>query len=180
VGEKVTGEARIGGGRNRELVVVRNTRRKLFNRDRKGVFLEIFAATANLGWAAEAAGVCRQTISKHLMSDPDFAAAYEAALNVSRLRLKAKLVETKKPEAGFAIGCDMEVPDIDMPFDKSLAVLREFEREVKVGRKAGRAPRVASNAEVVKALTKRVKALEARVKRRGGERGEAFQGGRGA
>jgi hypothetical protein len=147
-------------------VVVRNARRKLFNRERKGTFLTFFASTGNLGWAAEEAGICRQTVSKHLMSDPEFAAAYEQALDVSRLRLKAALVEIKKPETPIVIDGEVEVPDVEMPFDKAIAVLREFEREVKVGRKAGRAPQVASNAEVVKALTKRVKALEARVKRR--------------
>ena len=66
---------------------------------------------------------------------------------------------------------EVVVPDVDMPFDKAIAVVREFERKVKVGRKAGRAPRVASNEEVMKELTKRVKALEARVKRRGGAGG---------
>lgn len=165
------GEERTGGGRNREAVIVRNRRRKLFNRERKGRFLEMFAATANVGWAAEEAGVCRQTVSKHLMSDPEFAAAYEGALEVSRLRLKAKLLETRKPEAPFEVGGDVvgsdgEVPDIDMPFEQQIAVLREFEREVKVGRRQGRSPRVASNDEVLKALTKRVAALEKRVKRR--------------
>jgi hypothetical protein len=162
------------------LVIVRNPRRKLFNRERKGKFLTFFASTGNLGWAAEEADICRQTVSKHLMSDPEFAAAYAQALDVSLLRLKGTLVETKKPEKPIVIDGEVEVPDIDMPFDKAIAVLREFEREVKVGRKAGRAPRVASNAEVVKALTKRVKALEARVKRRGGADRCENQEGRGA
>jgi predicted DNA-binding protein YlxM (UPF0122 family) len=154
-------------------VIVRNPRRKLFNRERKGKFLSFFASTGNLGWAAEEAEISRQTVSKHLMSDPEFKAAYEQALEVSRLRLKASLVEIRKPEAPIVIDGDVEVPDTDMPFDKAIAVLREFEREVKVGRKAGRAPRVASNAEVVKDLTRVVKAQWRMAERRHGRDGSA-------
>ena len=160
---------RIQSGHNREAVIVRYPKRKLFNRDRKKVFLEWFAATANLGWAAEKAGVCRQTVSKHLMSDPEFAGRYEDALKVSRLRLNAKLVETRKPEAPLEIDCEIEAPDLVIDFDKGLAVLREMEREVTLGRRQGRMPRVASNAELLKALAKRVKVLAQRVRRRGGE-----------
>ena len=146
--------------------MVRYPCRKLFNKERKKIFLEWFAATANLGWAAEKAGVTRQTVSKHLMSDPVFAAAYEDALGASRLRLKAKLIETKQPEAPLAIDCEIEAPDIDIAFDKGLAMLREMEREVKLGRKQGRMPRIASNAEVKAAVAKRMKIFGARMRAR--------------
>lgn len=162
---RLQGDDRIQSGRNRERQIVRHPNRKLFNAARKKIFLEWFAATANLGWAAEKAGVTRQTVSKHLFSDPDFAARYDDALRVSRLRLKAKMLETRKPEAG-AFELELEPPDIDMPTEKGLAVLRELEREMTIGRRQGRTPRIASNEEVMKALTKRVKALEDRVKRR--------------
>jgi hypothetical protein len=154
-------------------VIVRNPRRKLFNRGRKTKFLSFFALTGNLGWAAEEAGIRRQTVSKHLMSDPEFAAAYEQALDVSRLRLKGALVEIKKPEKPIVIDGEVEVPDTDMPFEKAIAVLREFEREAKLGRKAGRAPRVASNAEVMNELTRRVKAQWRMAERRHGRDGSA-------
>jgi hypothetical protein len=170
---ELTGDQRIGGGRNREAVIVRNAGRKLFNKERKGDFLTHFASTGNLGWAAEEADISRQTVSKHLMSDPEFAALYEQALDVSRLRLKASLVEIKKPETPIVIDGEVEVPDIDMPFEKRLAVLREFEREVKMGRKPGRAPRVASTAEVVTDLTKAVKAQWRMAERRHGRDGSA-------
>lgn len=175
---------RIRGGRNRELVIVRNVRRKLFNRARKKTFLDFFAATANLGWAAEKADISRQTISKHLVKDSEFAAAYREALDVGRLRLEAKLLETKKPEAplfpsdGAGSGADGtgdgdEIPDIDMEFDKALAVFRELGREVKVGRKQGAPARVASNDETLKELTKRVRAMWVRAERRHGRDGSA-------
>lgn len=175
---------RIRGGRSRELVIVRNVRRKLFNRARKKIFLDFFAATANLGWAAEKADISRQTISKHLVKDSEFAAAYREALDAGRLRLEAKLLETKKPEAPLfppdggdsgadGTGDEDEIPDIDMDFDKALAVFRELGREVKVGRKQGAPARVASNDETLKELTKRVRAMWVRAERRHGRDGSA-------
>jgi hypothetical protein len=101
------------------------------------------------------------------MSDPEFAAAYEDALRVARLRLKAKTLETPKPEAPLAADGDIEPPDIDMPVDKALAVLREMEREVTLGRKRGATPRIASNAEVEAAVRKRLRVFARRGLRRG-------------
>ena len=50
------GEAvRVHPNKHREAQVARTGGRKLFNRARKKAFLEWFAATANLGWAAEKA-----------------------------------------------------------------------------------------------------------------------------
>jgi|GEM_PF-1397836 len=159
---------RLQPNKHREAQVARTGGRKLFNRARKKIFLEWFAATANLGWAAEKAEVCRQTVAKHLMSDPEFYAAYEDALKVSRLRLKAKLIETRKPEAPLAIDCDVEAPDIEIEFEKGLAMLREMDREVTLGRKRGRTPQIASNDEVTRQLSRRVIGLEKRVRRRRG------------
>jgi hypothetical protein len=171
-----SGEERIQAGRNREVVVVRNPRRKLFSRERKTAFLQWFAATSNLGWSAEVAGVARQTVAKHLQSDPEFRAAYDEALKVSLLRLKAKTMETRKPEAPLAHVGDVlshegeiDAPDLDMPIDQALAVIREQEREVRIGRRHGPMPRVASNQELLGALAKRVKVLAKRVRRRRAE-----------
>jgi hypothetical protein len=154
--------------------VVRDSGRKRFDRGRKTVFLEWFAATSNLGWAAEKAGVLRQTVSKHLQSDAEFRAAYDEALKVSLLRLKAKTMETKRPEAPLSHAGEMlsgedevEAPDLDMPIDLALAVIREQEREVRIGRRPGPMPRVASNEELLGALKKRVRVLAQRVRRRG-------------
>lgn len=158
---------RTQGGRNREVQIVRSPKRKLFGRESKKIFLEWFAATANLGWAAEKAGVTRQTVSKHLLADAEFAGAYEDALRVSRLRIKAKVLETKKPETPLTVEGDMEAPDIEMDHDKALAVLREMEREVTLGRKQGRTPRIASNAEVKALVAKRMKIFGARMRARG-------------
>ncbi len=152
-------------------MIVRNQRRKLFNRERKKTFLEFFAATGNLGWAAEEAGICRQTVSKHLMSDPEFGAAYEEALNVSRLRLKSSLVEIKKPEQPIVIDGTVEVPEIDMPFEQKIAVLREMEREVKIGRRRGRTPQIAPNAQLFKALHQALIGFEKEMRRLGGGEG---------
>jgi hypothetical protein len=146
---------RLHAGHNREIQVVRYPNRKLFNRARKQVFLEWFAATA-------------QTVSKHLMSDPEFAGAYDDALRVSRLRLKAKMLETPKPETPLDPVGEIEPPDIDMLIEKGLAVLREMERAVTLGRNRGAPPRIASNAEVEAAVRKRFKIFAARGRGRKG------------
>ena len=160
--------ARVHPNKHRELQVARTGGRKLFNRARKRTFLQWFAATSNLGWAAEKAGVTRQTVSKHLQSDAEFRSGYDEALQVSLLRLKAKTMETRKPEAPLSFEGEIDAPDLDMPIDQALAVIREQEREVRVGRRRGAMPRVASNKELLGALAKRVKVLAGRVKRRGG------------
>ena len=54
--------------------------RKLFGKERRQTFLEWFAATGNLGFAAEQAGVTRQTVSKHRLNDAEFAGEYERAI----------------------------------------------------------------------------------------------------
>ena len=84
------------------------------------------------------------------------------------LRAKAKSLETKRKEAEAGGGGEedeIEVPDLDIDRDQAMRLVREHERTLLFGRKPGRAPRIASNEEVLQALRKRVKALEARVKR---------------
>ena len=169
--------ARLQPNKHREVQAARTAGRKLFGAARKQIFLNWFAATANLGWAAEKAGVCRQTVAKHLTTDPEFRADYDAALETARRRLLGKMLETKKPEPragdagdGSGVG-EAEIPDIDIPFDKALAILREMKREATVGRKHGRTPTIAPNGEVMKAVVKRAQALWRRVQRRKGVAG---------
>ena len=163
--------ARIRPSRERMLQVGRNGRRKLFGKARKETFLQWFALTGNLGIAAEKAGVARQTISKHRLSDPEFEAAYSQAIELGVPDLKARLLEYLKGRPRLNVVGEIEAVDDDA-FDPQLAiqVLREQERMMNAGgsgvgrpRKAGRAPRVATNDEVRKALVKRLVAFGIRV-----------------
>jgi hypothetical protein len=95
------------------------------------------------------------------------------------------MLETARPDAGSdgesGLTFEMEPPEIDMPLEKGLAVLREMDREVVLGRKRGRMPTVAPNAELEKALVKALKAMKRRIARRdGGVHGVLAIGGAGA
>jgi hypothetical protein len=158
--------------------VARTGGRKLFGRARKETFLQWFAMTGNVELAAEKAGVCRQTVAKHRLSDPEFEAAYSQAIQLGVPDLRARLLAYMSGRPKLNVVGELEPPD-DRDFDPQLAIqiLREQERMMNAGgsglgrpRKTGRAPRVASNAEVTAALTKalRVYRKRAEAKRAGG------------
>jgi hypothetical protein len=173
-GSAVAGEAgvRLVPGRNRTLQVRQNGGRKLFGKARKEVFLNWFAATANVGFACERAGVTRQTVSRHRLSDPAFAAAYHDAIALGvpdlQARLQAWLNGRPKLDAHGAL----QPPD-EEAFDPQLAlqILREQQRMIAgheggpgQPRKQGRRPKVATNAQVKEALVKALKAFGVRTK----------------
>jgi hypothetical protein len=147
--------ARIHAGRNREIQVVRYPRRKLFDRARKDVFLEWFAATCNMGWSAEKAGVSYKTVSRHIRDDPDFRAEYEESMRAGVLRVKAISLATRRQEERIGIDGEIDAPELDdVDRDQAMRLVREHERTLHLGRKQGRMPKVAPNAEVRAALVK--------------------------
>jgi hypothetical protein len=166
---------RIRPNKHRVLQAVRTGERKLFGKRRKDVFLQWFALTANVGFSAKQAGVCRQTVSKHRLSDTEFEASYRQAIALALPDLQARLFAYLKGRPKLNIHGEFEPPD-DEDFDPQLAlqILREQQRmmaaqERAPGRalKKGRMPRVATNEEVEAALTKALKALAARKKAAG-------------
>jgi len=169
-------EGRLHGNKHREVQVARTGGRKLFDEAAKQAFLEWFAATCNLSWAAEMAGFSYKTVLRHRMNDADFADAFDRALAQGYPRLEAKRLETKRQPLARSIEGDWEPPD-DMPEmspERMDAILRERGRQlaaVAAGagrrRQRGRAPKVASNAEVREALAKRLAAFRARIRARG-------------
>jgi hypothetical protein len=164
------GGERIASGRNRELQVARDGSRKLFKGKLRKRFLEYFAATANAKWSADRVGIAYQTVWKHRMKDPRFAEAYDRALDQALARVRAKLVETRIKAEPIEIDGDFDAPELDeIDPQIGLAILREhgwgLSGPSPLGRprKAGRAPQVASNAEVRAALVKRLEAFGERV-----------------
>lgn len=161
------GEGRIQANRHRDIQVARSGGRKLFDPAAKTVFLEWFAATCNLAWAAEMAGFNYKTVLRHRMNDPDFAADFDRAMAQGYARLEAKRLETKRQPLRIGIEGDWDAPELDMPDERVDAILRERGRQLAGEKKAGRAPRAASNAEVREALTKRLAAFRDRIRARG-------------
>jgi hypothetical protein len=167
---------RIRPGKHREVQVARTGERKLFKGKVRKLFLEYFAATANAKWSAERAGVAYQTVWKHRMKDPGFAEDYDRALEQALARVRAKLVETKIRQSPAEIDGDWEVPELEEIDPRvGLQILREhgwgLSGRNPLGRpkKAGRAPRAASNAQVRSELEKRLVAYARRMRAEGRE-----------
>lgn len=163
------GEGRIQSGRHRDIQMTRSGGRKLFDEAARHVFLEWFAATCNLSWAAERAGFNYKTVLRHRMNDADFAADFDRAMAQGYARLEAKRLETKRQPLKIGIEGDWDAPEIDMSDERVDAILRERGRQLVGEKKAGRTPRVASNAEVREALAGRLRAFRERIRARGGK-----------
>lgn len=162
------GAGRIQANRHRVVQIARTGGRKLFDEAAQAEFLEWFAATCNLAWSAEMAGFNYKTVLRHRMNDPAFAADFDRALAQGYARLEAKRLETKRQPLRIGIEGDWDAPETaDMPDERIDAILRERGRQLAGEKKAGRPPRVASNAEVREALTGRLRAFRDRIRARG-------------
>jgi hypothetical protein len=100
------------------------------------------------------------------MNDPVFAEGYERALEQGLARVRAKMIETKAKTEPIELDGDYEAPELqEIDPQVGLTILREYGHGLSGPlpggrpRKAGRAPRVASNAEVKAALLKALKAF---------------------
>jgi hypothetical protein len=169
-------------------------RRKLFDKARKELWLEWFAATCNLRLSAEKAGVHEKTVSRHLLNDAAFFEAAQRALQLGYFRLEARSLQeahgaplpAQPPlPAPADTGVDplpqwgesYEVRILDPReagehFDPALAMqlLREHKRGDPGSpekRKAGRSSATAAtNKEIAEALAKRLKGFALRVERK--------------
>jgi hypothetical protein len=91
---------RVCAGKNRIVQVASAGSRKLFDARRREVFLEWFAATCNVRLAAAKAGVAYQTVFKHRMKDPAFAADWDVALAQGYARLEARPAAAHRRDLG--------------------------------------------------------------------------------
>jgi hypothetical protein len=176
----VDGDERICSGKHRALQLTRAGGRKLFDKKARKAFLEWFAATGNVLWSAQKAGFSDKTVWKHRMNDPRFAEAFDRAFEQSLMRNKARMVERKAKEKPIALDGgvgETELEDCDL--EKAWPLIVEIERAksrnggggAPIGRPRdrGRAPRAASNAQVRKALEKRLCAFGRRMRAEGRE-----------
>lgn len=173
------GEAeRVRGGRNRPYQAARGGKRRLFNTARRQVFLEWFAATANVVLSAGQAGINYKTAFKHRMNDEAFRDAWDRALEQGLARQKAKLLETRSRAVKIGVEGDLDAPETE-PMDPQLlmALLREGERRLAGYPKTGARPHVATNAEVRAALIKALGTYGVRVEeaKKGGRKGPLYE-----
>jgi hypothetical protein len=148
------------GGRVQRIRV----RRRIFDDRLKAEFLEHFAGSCNIAAAAEAAGVGRSTVNKHLVQDPRFRAAFDETADLARGDLEAEAVRARL--AGFdrpvPIG-ERPGPDADENWDRTLQLLREHRRGR--ARRAGRAPAAWSFERSLDALERELAAFGVRIDR---------------
>jgi hypothetical protein len=124
---------------------LRRHRRLRFHEWRRDLFLAHFAATGNETEAAEAAGVCTSTVYRHRRKDTEFAAAHQAALEQSYVRLEVeavrqRLAAQKKMAEALERGLEIE-PALAQEFERVMKLLARWDRR---GGKAG--PRTVSPA----------------------------------
>lgn len=172
-------------GANRRLQVTKRGWNR-FDAAKKKVFLKWFAATANAAEAARRAGAGYSTVFDHRMADARFAEAWDRALEQSYARLEAKVVETQFDQAaGEPIEFDGSFEPPDLPLvDLAMAMqlLKQHKAEVMRiradrdqanprarGRKK-QVPthdreRLASDAEMRRALVKSLRAFGVRVRK---------------
>jgi len=159
------------------------TRRKLFKGKVKRTFLEWFAATANISLSARKAGIHYRTVLRHRMEDPAFAADMERALEVGIMRVRAWALELGE-EAGTEFdAAAVDMKPVNLTPDMALQLLREDARRqasalkgTAFGPRPGRAPTVATSAEVREALTAALRAYGDRL-RAGSGRGADLERG---
>jgi len=152
------------------------TKRKLFGAAAKSEFLEWFAATCNISLSARKCGFHYRTVIRHWRENPAFAADCDAALAIGYRRLEALALQAAEaalsPGGPAALDGDREAPAETFAMDPMLAL--QLLREHKLGLagakggsgpggKPGRAPTVASVAEVHDALVKRLRAFGIRI-----------------
>ena len=175
-------------GSNRRVQLTRRGWNR-FDAEKRKLFLKWFAATANAAQSARLAGVAKSTVFAHRMKDGRFAEAWDRALEQGYARLEAKALEMQfEQAAGDPIEFDGAFDPPDAPlvdFDKAMMLLKQHKSEVTrirgervlrqaqdergiSGRRKKKTPicereRLASDAEMRRALVKSLKAFGVRV-----------------
>jgi hypothetical protein len=155
--EESSGDVLIAPGKGRKLQY-RRGRRRPFGPKLQDLFLEHFAATCNIEASAEAAGVGRSTVNKHLAEDADFRARFDRVLEFAYCRLDAELVR-QRIEAAERPQTDGDEAFRAAEFERALQLLREHKRGRPGGpdRRPGAAPTHAGLDEVCLALARQLK-----------------------
>ena len=103
-------ESKVGGG-NRRRVQVRKVREGGWTQERRRAFLDQLAACSNVTRAVKAVGLSNAAAYELRARDPDFAAAWEDALETGYTTLESMMLERATgPRKGYAPG-ETEVPD---------------------------------------------------------------------
>lgn len=159
---------------DRDLVVAPNNRRRWqrrrmphaeFTPKRRGDFLAHFAGSCDARAAADAIGVDHSTVYKHRTKDPDFAAAFQEALETGYVRLEAEALRQRLEAQARMRESEPPPGEIAQEFDRVMTLLDRWARR---GGAVG--PRVFGHGrlkrwsfdEAIAALDRKLRALGAR------------------
>ena len=160
-------ESKVGGG-NRRRVQVRKVREGGWTQERRRAFLDQLAACSNVTRAVKAVGLSNAAAYELRARDPDFAAAWEDALETGYTTLESMMLERATgPRTGYEPG-GTEVPDpaaMDSELALSLLRLRRSVRRSGAGQ-SGPRPRKAGIDELTQAILAKLDVLSQRRKRR--------------
>ena len=111
-----------------------------FDRERKQIFLDHFAATCNLEASAVEAGISLSPVYRALKTDPAFLEGFEEALQLGYLCMEAEaLREQREAQQAYRLNPDDAAAKAHS-FERTMQLLREYKRAAggKVGRRADR------------------------------------------
>ena len=130
------GRIRIASN-NRRIVQRRWLRHVRFDEERKGIFLAAFAQSCDLRASAAAAGICERTVHYHLRRDPDFAEAFQAALEEGYRRLEAEAARQRLEaqsrlraamDSAESAGERLPAAEEGAEFDRTMRLLARWDR----------------------------------------------------
>jgi len=125
--ERSAGRRYVAGGRRRALQLRRN-RSVRFDARRQARFLSHLAGTCNAEEAAELAGVSDSTVFSHLAKDPDFAEAYQAALQQGYVRLETEAVRQRLEAQRQLREGVLPTGEIAAEFERVMKLLQRYDR----------------------------------------------------
>jgi hypothetical protein len=149
-----------GNGRRMQM---RRTRRLRFTAAKKEVFLAHFAGTCDLATAAEAAGVCVETVRNHRRKDPEFDEACGAALEQGYRTLEEEAVRERLAAQARLKAGRMPKGEAAAEFDRQMKLLAQWKRRDGTLGPRARSRQVLTNwsfDQSMAELAKRLKALK--------------------
>ncbi len=169
-------ERTIEANRGR-LLQDKKTKTNGFNKARREAFLKELSATCNVSRAIAASGKAGSSVYRKRRRDPEFAAQWQAALEVGYARLEAALVRRALEVVdGFALVED-EQPVEKMTVAQAIDVMDKHRRSVASGAAKTVRPQarqVATAEETDRAILKRIAVLK---RQREGTSGSDGSGG---
>lgn len=149
---------------NQRLLQRRRGRGNQFTDRRKQMFLDHFAATADVEASARAAGVHPSTVYKHRRADPVFAAGWDEALRTAYALLEAEAVRQRLVAQRRAAFEPAPGAEAAQEFERVVKLLARLDRQGARGvREVGRGGEKRARFEdAVRSLDRKLRALGAR------------------